>query len=148
MEDFLETTVDKFSFKVALGRTYSREGLWVLETGQHLRIGIADFVQQRSGDVAFAEVKPAGSRLLAGEELGVIETIKVNISLESPVSGVIRLVNPLMESAPETINLDPYGEGWLVEMEPSDWEGDRLHLLDGAAYFAQMKVEAQEATKR
>jgi glycine cleavage system H protein len=120
----------------------------VLETGQHLRIGIADFVQQRSGDVAFAEVKPAGSRLLAGEELGVIETIKVNISLESPVSGVIRLVNPLMESAPETINLDPYGEGWLVEMESSDWEADRLHLLDDAAYFAQMKVDAQEATKR
>jgi glycine cleavage system H protein len=77
----------------------------------------------------------------------VIETIKVNISLASPLSGVICQVNPLMESAPETINLDPYGDGWLVEMEPSDWQAERLSLLDAASYFAQMKIQAQEAAK-
>ncbi len=58
MPEFLETTVDKFIFKVATDRYYSSEGLWALAEGNRIRIGLSDFLQQRSGDVAFAEVKP------------------------------------------------------------------------------------------
>ena len=114
MPDFLETTVDKFTFKVATDRLYTSEGVWAKEEDGRIRIGLSDFLQQRSGDVAFAEVKPAGTALAAGDEVAVIETIKVNISLASPVKSKVIEINPAMESAPEAINQDPYGAGWLA----------------------------------
>src|SRR5512139_3920523 len=112
MPEFLETTVDKFIFRVAADRFYNGEGVWALAEGNLVRIGLSDFLQQRSGDVAFAEVKPVGTQLAFEDEAAVIETIKVNISLSSPVSGKIVVVNPDMELAPEMINQDPYGKGW------------------------------------
>ena len=63
MIEFLETSVDKFIFRVATDRFYSGEGVWAKEENGHVRIGLSDFVQQRSGDVAFAEIKPAGTKL-------------------------------------------------------------------------------------
>ena len=101
MPEFLETTVDKFTFKVATDRYYNSEGVWALPEGNRVLIGLSDFLQQRSGDVAFAEVKPEGAQLAAGEEVAVIETIKVDISLTSPVGGQIVAVNPAMETDPE-----------------------------------------------
>lgn len=147
MTEFLETTVDKFIFRVAADRFYNDEGMWALAEGNLVRIGLSDFLQQRSGDVAFAEIKPAGTELNFGDEVAVIETIKVNIALNSPVSGKIVEVNPEMEMAPEAINQDPYGKGWLAVIEANDWEADRAHLLDAPAYFAKMKVEAEEEAK-
>ncbi len=148
MTDYLETTVDKFIFRVATDRYYSDEGLWVKEENGRLRIGLSDFVQQRSGDVAFAEIKPAGTALAVGDEVAVIETIKVNIAFTSPVMGNIVEVNPAMEEAPEAINQDPYGEGWLAVIEPADWAADRSRLLDAQAYFVRMKAQAEEEAKK
>jgi glycine cleavage system H protein len=149
MTEFLETTVDKFIFRVASDRFYNSEGVWAKKEEDSLvRIGLSDFLQQRSGDVAFAEVRPTGTMLAFGEEAAVIETIKVNIALSSPVSGVVVEVNPDMELAPEVINQDPYGKGWLAVIEVSDWEGDQKRLLDPTAYFARMKVEAEEEAKK
>lgn len=148
MREFLETTVDKFVFKVATDLSYTSEGLWVQAEGNRLRIGLSDFLQQRSGDVAFAEVKPAGTVLSAGDEVAVIETIKVNISLISPVTGTVIEINPAMESAPEAINQDPYGAGWLAVIEPSQWETERVALLDPQAYFDWMKHQAEAEAKK
>ena len=148
MPKYLETTVDKFVFKVATDRVYNPTGMWALATGNIVRVGLSDFLQQRSGDVAFAEIKPLGTLLKVEDEFASIETIKVNIALPSPVTGKIVRVNPLMESAPEKINQDPYGEGWLCEIEVSDWEADRAALLDAAAYFTRMKGEAEEEAKK
>ena len=147
MTEFLETTVDKFTFKAATDRYYNQEGVWAQIENQQVRIGLSDFLQQRSGDVAFAEVKPVGTVLNFGEEVAVIETIKVNISLSSPVTGKVVEVNPVMETAPEAINQDPYGAGWLAVIEATDWEADRVHLLDPQGYFIQMKTEAEEVRK-
>ena len=66
MTEFLETTVDKFIFRVATDRFYSSEGVWAKEENGRVRIGLSDFVQQRSGDVAFAEIKPVGTSLALG----------------------------------------------------------------------------------
>jgi glycine cleavage system H protein len=144
MPDFLQFTVDKFTFKVAADRSYSPEGLWALPEGDRVRLGLSDFLQQHSGDVAFAELKPAGTHLATGDELAVIETIKVNLSLASPISGKVLEVNPVMASRPEAINQDPYGEGWLVIAAPDDWEAERARLLDPEAYLAKAKREAEE----
>jgi glycine cleavage system H protein len=148
MSEFLETTVDKFVFKVATDRYYSNEGLWAQADGNRIRIGLSDFLQQRSGDVAFAEIKPEGTALSVGDEVAVIETIKVNISLASPVKGKVIEINLAMESSPEAINQNPYGEGWLAILEADNWEADRAALLGPQAYFAMMKTQAEEEVKK
>ena len=148
MTEFLETTVDKFIFKVAADRSYSSEGLWAQADGNRIRIGLSDFLQQRSGDVAFADVKPEGTVLTAGDEVATIETIKVNISLTSPVNGKIVEINPAMETTPEAINQDPYGEGWLAVIEAANWEADKAALLDPQAYFTLMRGQAEEEAKK
>lgn len=145
MTDFLQITVDKFTFKVATDRYYNEEGVWALVQGNRVRIGLSDFLQQRSGDVAFAEIKPQGTVLAVGDEIAVIETVKVNISLSSPVSGSIVEINPLMETAPEIINQDPYGEGWLAIIEATQWESDSSRLLDPQAYYSRMQIQAEES---
>ncbi len=145
MTDFLQITVDKFTFKVATDRYYNEEGVWALAQGNRVRIGISDFLQQRSGDVAFAEIKPVGTVLEVGGEIAVVETVKVNISLSSPVSGSIVEINPLMETAPEIINQDPYGEGWLAIIEATQWESDSSRLLDPQAYYSRMQIQAEES---
>jgi len=148
MTDFLETTVDKFTFRVAADRFYTHEGVWAKAEGHYVRIGLSDFVQQRSSDITFADVKPVGTVLACGDELASIETIKVNISLGSPASGKIVEVNPDMEMAPEVINQDPFEKGWIAVIEASDWETDQRQLLDAPAYFAKMKFEAEEEAKK
>jgi glycine cleavage system H protein len=146
--EFLKTTVDKFTFRVATDRYYNDQGVWALEEAGRVRIGLSDFVQQRSGDVAFAEIKPAGTVLAFGDEAAAIETIKVNIIFGSPATGKVVEVNPAMHDAPEAINQDPYGEGWLAVIEPSDWAADRARLLDPQAYFVRMRAEAEEEAKK
>jgi len=148
MTEFLETSVDKFIFRVATDRFYNSEGVWAKEEDGLVRIGLSDFVQQRSGDVAFAEIKPVGASLVFGDEIAVIETIKVNIAFTSPATGKIVEVNPAMVEAPEAINQDPFGEGWLAVIEPADWAADRVHLQDPQAYFTRMKTEADEEAKK
>jgi glycine cleavage system H protein len=147
MTEFLQTTVDKFTFTVAADRFYNAEGVWAKPEGGQVRIGLSDFLQQRSGDIAFVEVKPEGAQLAFGDEVAVIETIKVNISLSSPIGGKIAEVNPDMETAPEVINHDPFEQGWVALIDASDWEADQTRLLDAPAYFAKMKKEAEEEAK-
>jgi glycine cleavage system H protein len=149
MPEFLETTVDKFTFRVATDRLYSDSHLWIKLEGKLARIGLSDYLQQTSGDVAFADVEPEGSQLAPGDDLASIETIKVNLVLPSPISGVIKEINYSLEDVPESVNQDPYGEGWLALVEATDWETDRADLLDPETYFEMMKTEAvEESNKR
>lgn len=148
MPDYLETTVDKFIFRVATDRRYSPEGAWALAEGARVRVGVTDFVQQRSGDVAFAEVRPPGRRLAAGDEIALVETVKANVEVPSPVEGTVVEANAALQLAPEAINQDPYGDGWLAIMEPADWSRDAAALLNPQAYLELMRGQAEEeATK-
>lgn len=148
MSEFLETTIDKFTFRVATDRLYSSEGLWVFwvepRGNNRVRIGITDYLQQHSGDCAFATVKPVGTTLKAGDEIAELETIKVNLALTSPVSGTIVAVNEALEMSPEKVNHSPYDEGWLAEVQTTSWEAERASLLEPAAYFDVMQKLALE----
>ena len=145
MTEILATSVDKFTFKVPTDRYYNAEGLWVLvEQAGIVRLGLGDFLQQSSGDVAFAEVKPAGALLEAGQPFASIETIKATLELESPVPGTVLEVNPLLVSRPEVINQDPYGDGWLARVQVRDWEAVSSGLLEPRHYFKLMKDRAEE----
>ena len=151
MPEYLEATVDKFTFRVARDRLYTPQGTWVFwmkpEAPNRVRIGLADYLQQHSGDVAFATVQPVGTKLLAGERLAEIETIKAMVELPSPVSGTVAEVNPALDATPEVVNQDPYGKGWMAVIETTAWEVERAKLLEPDAYFAAMQSEAQEELK-
>lgn len=148
MSDFLETTIDKFIFKVATDRLYSAEGVWVLEEGAgRVRLGITDYQQQRNGDVAFVHRKPLGTGLAVGEELAEIETIKATVSFATPVAGRVVEINEALEASPETVNDQPYAKGWLMVLEASNWAAARSGLLDAAAYLAAMRSQAEEELK-
>jgi len=79
MPEFLETTVDKFTFKVATSRLYAQGRLWIKPEDGLARIGLSDYLQQTSGDVAFADVEPEGTALTPGDDLASVETIKVDL---------------------------------------------------------------------
>ena len=115
---------------------------------QRVRIGLADYLQQRSGDVAFATVQPVGTKLAAGERLAEIETIKTMVELPSPVSGTVVEVNPALDTTPELINQDPYNKGWLAVIETASWDTERATLLEPEAYFKVMEAEAKEEAKK
>lgn len=151
MPPYLETTVDKFTFKVATDRLYCREGLWVFwlqpQGGNRVRVGLTDYLQQHSGDVAFMTVKPVGTTLKVGDDLADMETIKVILVLASPVSGSIMAVNEALELSPELVNQSPYEKGWLAEIDATDWEAERGALLEAPAYLAVMQAQAEEEAK-
>jgi len=148
MTGYLEFAIDKFNFRTATDRFYTGEGVWAKLENDRVRIGISDFLQQRSGDVAFVELKPKGTEITFNAEIAVIETIKVNISLTSPITGKIIEVNPTMEVSPEVINQDPYEAGWLLLIEPADWDSDMKRLLGAQAYFSRIKAEAEQETRK
>jgi glycine cleavage system H protein len=146
--EYLETTVDKFIFRVKPGYLYSEAGVWVAfdETRGAARVGLTDFRQQASGDVAFVDLPAIGSRLAAGDDLANIETIKVDLAVPAPFEGEVLATNEALGDASELINQEPYGAGWLVEMKPSAWPVEGL--LDAPAYLDVMRAQAEaEAAK-
>ncbi len=144
MSELLEFTVDKFTFTIPSDRLYDPIGLWVLERDGRLVIGVTDYFQQSSGDVAFAEIAAAGSTVVLGERLGNIETIKVDAELPSPVSGTVVEVNERLDLEAEIINQSPYGEGWLMVIEPAAWNMERAALMSPQAYFEYSRTQALE----
>lgn len=139
MTEFLETTFDKFIFKVKTGCLYTDDDYWVDIRGQVATVGITDYLQKSNGDVAFIEPAAVGKEVKKGDELGEIETIKVTLNLTSPVTGRVIEVNQALEAHPELINSDPYGAGWICRIELADPEGERLRLLSAEAYMELMK---------
>ena len=149
MPEYLETRADKFTFRVATDRLYTPEGVWILPEpgGTRVRVGLADYLQQHNGDVAFANVKPVSTRLAAGDQFAEIETIKAMVEVSAPVSGSIVEVNAALDTAPEVLNQSPYEAGWLAVVEAAAWDAERPKLLGPAAYFAVMEAQVQEDLK-
>ncbi len=142
-DDFLEVTYDKFLFKVKSGYLYHPEESWAKEDGDLITVGVTDFFQRTAGDVAFIELPEIGTEVTRGNEVGVIETIKITVSPISPVSGLIKEVNSGLGDNPQWVNNDPYGEGWLFKVVPNNWEADKKELMDAETYFPSMKVKIE-----
>jgi glycine cleavage system H protein len=124
------------SFEVPEDRRYLETHEWVHIEDGTARVGITDFAQDELGDVVFVEYPGVGDRLDQEEQFGVIESIKAVSDLYAPVSGEVTAVNDDIETAPELVNEDPYGEGWMLELDPGS--GDELEeLLTPAEYRDQ-----------
>jgi glycine cleavage system H protein len=141
--EYLETTVDKFIFRVKVGYLYSEAGVWVdYDAARSVaRLGLTDFRQQASGDVAFVDMPAVGDNIPAENDLVNIETIKVDLVVPAPLDGEVVAVNEALGDAPELINQQPYGDGWLVELKPAVWPAPAL--LDAADYLAVMQAQAE-----
>jgi glycine cleavage system H protein len=112
---------------------YTREHEWAKQEGGRVRVGITAFAQEQLGDVVFVELPKTGTRLRAHQTFGVVESVKAVSDLFAPVSGEVAEVNAQLVKKPETVNQDPYGEGWMLIVTPSDakeWDG----LLTAAQY--------------
>ena len=114
---------------------YTKDHEWISLDGDIATIGITDFAQRELGDIVYVEVETIGKKLGAGAVFGTVEAVKTVSDLFLPVSGTINELNPALANAPELVNNDPYGEGWMVKMtvdNPADVQG----LLDAAGYEA------------
>jgi glycine cleavage system H protein len=143
--DEIKFTVDKFIFRFPKKLLYSPDGLWIRQENGLLRIGLADYLQQSNGDIAFATLASTGSELNEGDEIASIETVKINFSLPSPMKGRIIEVNALLQDSPELINLEPYGKGWFVVLQPENPEQDCAALMTAESYsnLARQQAEAE-----
>ena len=112
---------------------YSREHEWVRLDGDTARVGITDFAQDSLGDVVFVQLPDVGLDVVAGASVGEIESTKSVSDIYSPVTGMVRSVNDTLAEQPEQVNQDPYGAGWMYEVQCAELsEVDTL--LDAAAY--------------
>lgn len=114
---------------------YSAEHEWVRLEGDTVRVGITDYAQDALGDVVYVDVPEVGTKVAAGDTFGEVESTKSVSDLYAPVSGTVTAVNEDLADAPERLNEEPYGEGWLIVIEASEpaQVGD---LLDAAGYRA------------
>ncbi|RLM67209.1 glycine cleavage system protein GcvH [Halorubrum sp. Atlit-26R] len=125
------------SFDVPDDRRYLESHEWATTGGDTVRIGVSDFAQDELGDVVFVELPEVGDEIAGGESFGVVESIKAVSDLYAPVSGEVVAVNEDLFDRPELVNEDPYGDGWMLEVEPADG-GDAERLLDADEYDHQI----------
>jgi len=125
-------------FEIPEDRRYLESHEWAARDGDTVRIGITDFAQDELGDVVFVELPAVGDRIEAGSEFGVVESIKAVSDLYAPVSGEVTATNDRVEDAPELLNDAPFGEGWLLEVDPADPE-EYEELLSAEEYEARIE---------
>lgn len=125
----------------ASDRKYSETHEWVRMEGDVAVVGISDYAQDALGDVVFVELPKVGATLAAGAQLGVVESVKAASDLFTPISGTVTAVNEKLSSAPETLNTDALGVGWIAKLKPSN-PAEMNKLMDAATY--QKKIETGE----
>lgn len=140
--EYLEATFAKFVFRIPRDCRYSDADVWAKRQGDRVRVGLTDFLQQKSGDIAFVTSKPVGTTVEADDEVAAVETIKVDLVVPAPLAGTIVMVNDALKGRPELVNGDPYGEGWLAEIEPQN-TADFDALLDAETYLPRMQARAE-----
>lgn len=120
---------------------YTKSHEWVRrEKDGTLTIGITDFAQHSLGDLVFVDLPPVNSNLQQGDDAAVVESVKTAADVYSPVNGKVIAVNDALTNAPEKVNQEPYGNGWLFRLQPGDaTEVD--HLMDAASYSAKISQE-------
>ncbi|QIO24945.1 glycine cleavage system protein GcvH [Haloarcula sp. JP-L23] len=125
-------------FDIPDGPYYTESHEWIELIEDTVRIGITDFAQDELGDIVFVELPAAGTNFDAGDDFAVIESIKAVSDVYAPVAGVVADINEAVESEPELVNEDPYGDGWLIELE-LDGDLDTESFLSASEYREQIE---------
>jgi glycine cleavage system H protein len=128
------------------GLKYSKEHEWVLVEGNTATIGITEYAQEELGDIVYVELPDAGEKIVKDDPFGAVESVKAVSDVYAPVSGTVLEVNDLLPDSPETINDDPYGDGWMIRVEMSDTDElkDLMTAEEYVDYVEQQKGEEEE----
>ena len=119
---------------------YATSHEWARLDGDIITVGITDHAQEALGDLVFVELPEVGDSVNAGDEAGVVESVKAASDIYAPVSGEVVAINPALEDTPELINTDPYGEGWMYKIKVSDL-AELDDMLSADEYDAQVSAE-------
>lgn len=117
---------------------YTEDHEWAKKAGDTIKIGISDYAQDQLGDVVFVELPRVGAVFDRKQQCGVIESVKAVSEMYMPIGGEVVAVNPELEGAPELLNKDPYGKGWMFEVKPAKIE-EYDQLMDKRAYLDMLK---------
>jgi glycine cleavage system H protein len=135
-----ETNIDQLN--IPDGLKYTETSEWIKVEGELGRVGVTDYAQHELTDIVYVELPSVGDKVEKGQEFGVVESVKAVAEFYAPVTGKIVEVNDELENAPETMNQDPYGQGWMAVIkitEPSEVDS----LMDSSAYREFLKKEKQ-----
>lgn len=123
---------------------YTESHEWVrLDSDDTVLVGISDFAQHQLGDLVFVELPDVHTVLEQGDEMSVVESVKTAADVYAPISGEVIEVNQQLESRPELINQDPYGDGWICRIKPSDLD-ELDELMDADEYESKVAEDAEE----
>ncbi|MBI2357742.1 MAG: glycine cleavage system protein GcvH [Deltaproteobacteria bacterium] len=124
---------------------YSKEHEWVNVEGSVATVGITEYAQQELGDVVYVELPEAGEKIVKDDPFGAVESVKAVSDIYAPISGTVLEVNDALPESPETINEDPYGDGWMIRVEMSD-ANDLKDLMTAEEYaeYVEKEKEAEE----
>jgi len=112
---------------------YTKDHEWIRTEGENLRVGVTDYAQEALGDIVFVTLPEVGSHVTAGETCGEVESTKSVSDIYAPVTGTVLERNENLDSSPELVNSDPYGDGWMMAIQPDGDSADG-ELLDAATY--------------
>jgi glycine cleavage system H protein len=146
-EESLELQYDKFLLHVRRGYWYAGYDTWVRVEGEEAAIGITDFFQTKLGDVVCLDPNSA-TAFEQDDVFATLESAKATVDLAVPASGEVMAFNTALDTQPELINQDPYGQGWIVRIRLTDWEADQAMLLSPEAYFKLMQGRVADALAR
>lgn len=129
------TLIKKIQMNIPENLRYTADHEWVRVEGDEVYVGITDFAQGELGDIVYVEIETEGETIAKGELFGTLEAVKTVSDLFMPLSGEVSEFNEELESEPEILNSDPYGDGWMIRMKPSDMS-EMDDLLTAEAYKA------------
>jgi glycine cleavage system H protein len=123
--------------------SYTATHEWLRRTAEGVVVGITDHAQGELTDIVFVDLPEVGRRLNAGDEVCALESVKAVAYVYAPISGTVAAVNEKLKAAPELVNQEPYGEGWIVRLTPSEPEKS-VDLIDATAYRAKAEAAGSD----
>jgi glycine cleavage system H protein len=128
-------------YKIDEGVYYTKEHEWARKNDDGtVSVGVDDYAQAQLHEIVYVELPEMGAEMAQAEALGAVESVKAVSDMYSPVGGKVVAINQELLDSPDKINTDPYGEGWIAKIEPSNLEGDLANLMDAAAYTEYLKT--------
>jgi glycine cleavage system H protein len=113
---------------------YTNEHEWAKQSGDVVIIGISDYAQAQLHEIVYVELPKKDANISQGEAIGAVESVKAVSDFYSPVTGIVVEINEALMDGPEKINSDPYGDGWIAKVKPSNWDANVSKLMDAEKY--------------
>lgn len=128
------------------GLKYTKEHEWVLVEDHTATVGITEYAQQELGDIVYVELPEVGEKIVKDDPFGAVESVKAVSDIYAPISGTVLEINDALPESPETINEDPYGDGWMIKVEMSDKDElkDLMNAEEYEEYVGRQKGEEEE----